>query len=115
MNKEVGGLIMSKGKHTYPESITGETSDIEVSNIRRQMRNEGFKADREEGRMIKTVIKTQNDMVLVFDAAGEQICGYQGHYGDVKARILGDAPSGAVFAHWPGLADEPVVVPRGGW
>ena len=45
--------------------------------------------------MIKTAIKFQNNMVMVFDKEGEQISKYQGQYEDVKRSILRDAQSGA--------------------
>ena len=50
--------------------------------------------------MIKTVIRFQNDVVVVFDNEGEQIPEYQGKYEGVKERVLIDAPPEAVFAHW---------------
>ena len=65
--------------------------------------------------MIKTVIRLGNDMVVVFDAEGEQIPRYQGRYEDVKARILSDAPSGAVFNHWFGYSLEPKAVSGKNW
>ncbi len=49
--------------------------------------------------MIKTVIRSQNNMVMVFDESGEQIAGYQGQYERVKESILKDASVDAVFAH----------------
>ena len=49
--------------------------------------------------MIKTVIRFQNNMVIVFDKKGEQIPAYQGEYETVKEGILKDAPIDAVFAH----------------
>ena len=53
--------------------------------------------------MIKSVIKTPKNMVIVFDKEGEQIPEYQGQYEEVKESILTDAPPDAVFAH--GLTD----------
>ena len=38
--------------------------------------------------MIKTVIRSQNSMIMVFDKKGEQIPEYQGQYEDVKEKIL---------------------------
>lgn len=38
--------------------------------------------------MIKTVIRAQNGMVMVFDKMGEQIPKYQGQYEEVKERRL---------------------------
>ena len=49
--------------------------------------------------MMKTVIRFRNDMIMVFDEAGEQIPEYQGYYEDVKQVILKDAPADAVFTH----------------
>lgn len=49
--------------------------------------------------MIKTVIRTSNDMVIVFDERGEQIPEYQGPYEEVKDKILRDASPDAIFGH----------------
>ncbi len=49
--------------------------------------------------MIKTAIRFQNDMVMVFDKKGEQILRYQGKYEEVKESVLKDASPEAVFAH----------------
>lgn len=49
--------------------------------------------------MIKTVIRSQNNMVMVFDKKGEQIPKYQGQYEEVKEGVLKDAPSDAIFAY----------------
>ena len=49
--------------------------------------------------MIKTVIRSQNNMVMVFDESGEQVPGYQGQYERVRRSILKDAPIDAVFGH----------------
>jgi len=49
--------------------------------------------------MIKTVIRSQSNMIMVFDKRGEQIPEYQGHYEEVKERIIKDAPSDAIFAY----------------
>ena len=65
--------------------------------------------------MIKIVIKLQNDMVMVFDADGEQISEYQGQYEDVKASILRDAPPYAVFACWFNHDTKPEIISREGW
>jgi len=65
--------------------------------------------------MIKTVIRIRNNMVMVFDAEGEQVPDYQGQYEDVKERILRDAPSGTVFNHWFGHSLEPMAVPGKTW
>jgi hypothetical protein len=65
--------------------------------------------------MMKTVIRLRNDMVMVFDAIGEQIPEYQGRYEDVKERILRDASSETIFNHWFGCALEPGTVPSENW
>jgi hypothetical protein len=65
--------------------------------------------------MIKTVIRIKNNMVMVFDDAGEQIPDYQGYYDQVKEKILAEAPAGAVFNHWFGRSPEPEVVAVEGW
>ena len=65
--------------------------------------------------MIKTVIRVRNNMVIVFDAEGEQVPEYQGQYEDVKERILRDAPSGTVFNHWFGYSLKPKAVPGKNW
>jgi hypothetical protein len=65
--------------------------------------------------MMKTVIRLRNNMVVVFDAAGEQIPEYQGQYEDVRERILRDALPGTVFKHWFGYSLEPRTVPAENW
>jgi hypothetical protein len=65
--------------------------------------------------MIKTVIRVRNDMVMVFDENGEQIPEYQGHYADVRGKILADAPAGSVFNHWFGPSPEPEIVTGETW
>ena len=54
--------------------------------------------------MIKSAIRFQNDMVMVFNKKGEQVPKYQGQYEEVKGSILRDAPPDAVFAH--GFTDD---------
>jgi len=49
--------------------------------------------------MIKTVIRSRDNMVMVFDEGDEQIPGYQGQYKRVRENILIDAPLGALFMH----------------
>ena len=66
-------------------------------------------------KVIKTVIKLRNNMVMVFDAEGEQIPEYQGQYEDVKERILRDAPAGTVFNHRFGYSLEPETVSGESW
>jgi len=65
--------------------------------------------------MIKTVIKSQNNMVMVFDKEGEQIPEYQGQYEEVEKIILRHAPPDAVFAHGFTDAGELQKVPREVW
>ena len=65
--------------------------------------------------MIKTVIRIENNMVMVFDETGEQMPEYQGYYDEVKERILASAPGGSVFNHWFGDSPEPVVVGSETW
>ena len=51
--------------------------------------------------MIKTVTKSADGMVMVFDRMGEQIPQYQGQYQEVKALILRDAPPEARSGCFP--------------
>ena len=65
--------------------------------------------------MIRTVIRCQNDMVMVFDKKGEQIPEYQGQYEEVKEKILKDAPLNAAFGYLPDYKTELQIVPREEW
>jgi len=65
--------------------------------------------------MIKTVIRLQNDMVMVFDENGEQLPEYQGSYADIRESILKDAPADAVFAHWTTQNIKPSDLSREEW
>jgi len=65
--------------------------------------------------MIRTVIRLRNDMVMVFDAEGEQLSEYQGHYKDVKRTILNNAPPATVFNHWFGHAMKADAVAKERW
>ena len=65
--------------------------------------------------MMETVIRLRNNMVMVFDTAGEQITEYQGQYEDVKEIMLRDASSGTVFNHWFGYSLEPETVLSKSW
>ena len=49
--------------------------------------------------MIKTAIRFQSNMVVVFDEEGEQVPEYQGSYEKVRGSILKNAPTYTVFAH----------------
>ena len=62
--------------------------------------------------MIKTVIKSADGMVMVFDRMGEQIPQYQGRYQEVKALILRDAPTEARFGCFPDGGQELRMFPR---
>lgn len=65
--------------------------------------------------MIKTVIRINNDMVMVFDEKGEEMPEYQGYFKDVKDRILEDARQDSVFKHWFGYLLKPETVSRKSW
>jgi hypothetical protein len=65
--------------------------------------------------MIKTVIRCQNDMVIVFDGEGKQIPTYQGQYPEVRENILVDASPDAVFAHGFNSSGELRRIAREGW
>jgi len=65
--------------------------------------------------MIKTIIRSQNNMVVVFDERGEQIPEYQNQYEEVKEKILKDAPLNAVFSYLPDYETELHIVPREKW
>jgi len=66
-------------------------------------------------KMIKTVIRCSNDMVIVFDEKGEQIPEYQGQYDEVGAKILREAPPKATFGYFPDYERELKIVPREEW
>ena len=65
--------------------------------------------------MIKTVIRIKNNMVLVFDENGDEMPYYQGHYDEVKEKIMADAPKGSIFNHWFGNSLIPSVVDSEEW
>ena len=65
--------------------------------------------------MIKTAIRCQNDMVMVFDKKGEQIPEYQGQYEEVKESILKNAPLNAVSGYLPDYETALQIVPRKEW
>ncbi len=66
-------------------------------------------------KIIKTAIRFQNNMVMVFDEEGEQIPEYQGQYEDVKGIILRDAPPDAIFAHGYSDTGDLIKVSREEW
>jgi hypothetical protein len=65
--------------------------------------------------MIKTVIRTRNGMVMVFDEWGEQMPEYQGRYDAVREMIMANAAVGSVFNHWFGRSPQPEGVPADKW
>ena len=65
--------------------------------------------------MIKTAIRLQNNMVMVFDEEGEQIPEYQGQWLQVKESILRDAPAEAIFAHGFNDFGQLLAVPKEEW
>jgi len=65
--------------------------------------------------MIKTVIKSTDGMVMVFDKMGEQIPEYQGRYQEAKALILRDAPPETRFGCFPNGGQELKIVSREEW
>ena len=66
-------------------------------------------------RIIKTVIRCPDAMVMVFDIDGEQIPEYQDRYEKVKGSILKDAPPDAVFWHLSYAKPTLQKVPREEW
>jgi hypothetical protein len=65
--------------------------------------------------MIKTVIKSADGMVIVFDKTGEQVPQYQGRYEEVKLLILRDAPAETRFGCFPDGGQELKIVSREEW
>ena len=65
--------------------------------------------------MIKTVIRSSDGMVIVFDKTGEQIPEYQGRYEEVKPLILRDAPPETRFGYFPNGGQELKMVPKEEW
>ena len=65
--------------------------------------------------VIRSVIKAQNGMVIVFDDGGEQVPEYQGQYEAVKPRILNDTPPNAVFSYALDYKTELKTVTREEW
>jgi len=82
--------------------------------VQRHVKEKQGNKDR-RNKMIKTVIRLQNDIVVVFDIDGEQISEYQGQYENVRASILRDAPPEAVFARWFNYDTDQEIVSREGW
>ena len=65
--------------------------------------------------MIKTIIRTPEDMVFVFSADGWQISQYQGWYQEVNELVLRNTGTGTIFKHWPVTSAEPEIVPWDHW
>ena len=106
---------MKTSKNPYPEFLIDEVSGIEVADTRHKIWAEGYIAGREDRQVIKSVIKSQSGLVLVFDAKGEQIPEYQGQYEQVKLRIVKDAPPSAVFSYAFDYGVGLKTVPREEW
>jgi len=86
-------------KNPYPEFLTDKASVEKVPDTRHKVRTGGYKVMKNIGQEIRTIIKTQSGMVIVFDGKGEQIPECQGQYEQVKAHILQNAPPSAVFSY----------------
>ncbi len=66
-------------------------------------------------KMIRTVIRCSNNMVMVFDREGEQIPEYQGQYQEVRESILKDAPLSTVFGYLPNYGTDLEIVIKEEW
>lgn len=86
-------------KNPYPEMLIDEVSGIEVPDTRNKIWEEGYRAGKEDGKVIRDVIRSRNDLVIVFDGRGKQMPAYQGRYEDVRSKILAHAPESARFFH----------------
>ncbi len=88
-----------------------------AARIKAKLRRSGFKRwdNLEAEKMIRTVIRCQSDMVIVFDDEGKQIPTYQGHYPEVREHILTDALPNAVFAHGFNSSGELRRIAREEW
>lgn len=65
--------------------------------------------------MIASVIRTRNDMVMVFDEEGQEIPELQGPYAGVKAEIFERANGETSFKHWYGTSPSPAIVRAEEW
>jgi len=74
-----------------------------------------LKVPRGKQKLIKTVIKCPNNMVMVLDGEGEQVPEYQGQYQEVRESILRGAPLNAVFGYLSDSEPELREVPREEW
>jgi len=104
---------MNGDKNPYLEFLIDEVSGIEVPNQKHQIWEEGYRAGKGNRQVVKTVMKSDKGVVLVFDEDGEQVPEYQGHYEDVRERILSDAPPDAVFSYI--INNSIGAVPREEW
>ena len=59
--------------------------------------------------MIRSIVKSQNGMVFVFNKKGRQLPEYQGQYENVRDKILQDAPPDALFWNDDGRRLNPVA------
>lgn len=64
---------------------------------------------------ISMAIRLKNNMVMVFDAEGEQLPQYQGQYEDVRGSILGKATQDTVFVRFFSGAGGAETVAREAW
>lgn len=65
--------------------------------------------------MIASVIRMQNDMVMVFDEEGREIPEYQGPYASVRSMIIRGSTRETVFRYWYGTSHSPTTVGMGEW
>jgi sRNA-binding protein len=65
--------------------------------------------------MMKKVVRTNRNMVFVFDENGEEMPQYQGTYQDVRDRVMGDARVDTIFTHWYGTSAEPKDIAMESW
>ena len=65
--------------------------------------------------MIKTVIRSNDNMVIVFDENGELLPHYQGRYEEVRQKIMDDSPPEARFVCFPDNEVELKLVTREEW
>jgi len=106
---------MNTSKNPYPEFLIDEVSGTSVPDTRHKIWAEDYEAGRKDRQVIKSAIKAQNGMVLIFDDKGEQIPEYQGQYEQVRLRILKDAPPSAVFSYAFDYESGLKTVPREEW
>ena len=65
--------------------------------------------------MINTVIRTNNDIVFVFNEHGMQIPEYQGEDKNVKSAIMATSQEKTKFIHWFGNSQKPKIVIKNNW